>query len=164
MSTIVGIYKDFEENEKLIEAFPEVLQIRLGQNAPGYVNQNYEKGSRLYGKLFVTNQRLLILKLSGSFSEMGTWYEFDLSWIKNVGHSKESRGIFGIGKSKKEDEKPGVALTIESPLARNVESSNMFGFGKKNVTVKDSYSIELVASDPSALEMKLQSILSKFQA
>jgi hypothetical protein len=163
MSSLIGIYKDLEENEKMLEAFPEVVEIKLGQNAPGYDKKNEEKGSRLYGKLFVTNQRLLILKLSGSFSEMGTWYEFDLSWIQNVGHSKESRGIFGFGKSK-EDEKPGVSLTIESPLARNVESSNMFGFGKKNVTVKDSYSIELVVSDPSALEMKLQSIVAKYRS
>lgn len=160
MSTLIGIYKDLEENEKMLEAFPEVVRIKLGQDAPGYDKKSIEKGSLLFGKLFVTNQRLLILKLSGSFSEMGTWYEFDLAWIKNVGHSKEQRGIFGFGKTK-EDDKPGVALTIESPLARNVESSNVFGFGKKNVTVKDSYSIELVVSDPSALEMKLQSILAK---
>ena len=161
MSTLIGIYKDLEENEKLIEAFPEIVEIKLGQDAPGYDRKNDEKNSRLFGKLFISNQRILILKLSGSFSEMGTWYEFDLSWIKNVGHSKESRGIFGWGKSK-DDEKPGVSLTIESPLTRNVESSNMFGFGKKNVTVKDSYSIELVVSDPSVLEMKLQSIIAKY--
>lgn len=93
---------------------------------------------------------------------MGTWYEFELGWIKNVGHAKEERGFLGFGKTKK-DEKPVVALTIESPLARTVESSNMFGFGKKDVTVKDSYTIELIVSDPSALEMKLQSIIAKYR-
>lgn len=45
MSTLIGIYKDLEENEKMLEAFPEVVRIKLGQDAPGYDKKSIEKGS-----------------------------------------------------------------------------------------------------------------------
>jgi hypothetical protein len=163
MENVVGIYQVLEENEKLIESYQETAGITFGKGS------GKDKETRVQGRLFFTSQRILILKFvsfgeeksSYDFSEMGTWYDVPLAWVKQIGHDSQSKKSWYDDGTKSGDKK-GLTLTIESPFERTViEKSGFFGSKTNEVKVKDTYTIQIVLSNVSALEMKLQGILAK---
>jgi hypothetical protein len=163
MENVVGIFQNLEENEKVVESYQETAEIIFGKGTGN------EKESVVQGRLFITNQRILILKFvsygeeksSFDFSEMGTWYDVPLAWVKQIGHSTQTKKSWFDDGSKSGDKK-GLTLTIESPLERTViEKSGLFGTKSKEVKVKDTYSIQIILSNVSALEMKIQGILAR---
>jgi hypothetical protein len=163
MSNVVGIYQELEENEKVIESYLETAEFVFGKGAGGS-----EKETRVQGRLFITNKRILILKFvsygeeksSYDFTEMGNWYDVPLAWIKQIGHNTQvKKSWFNDGE--KSGDKKGLTITIESPLERTViQKSGIFGMKKEEVKVKDTYLLEIVLSNVSALEMKIQGLLA----
>ena len=164
MSNVVGIYQELEENEKVIESYLETAEFVFGKGAGGK-----DKETRVQGRLFLTNQRILILKFvsygeeksSYDFSEMGNWYDVPFAWVKQIGHNTQvKKSWFSDGE--KSGDKKGLTITIESPLERTVtQKSGFFGTKTEEVKVKDTYSLEIILSNVSALEMKIQGILAK---
>ncbi|MEY5132708.1 MAG: hypothetical protein RLZZ198_712 [Bacteroidota bacterium] len=164
MSNVVGIYQELEENEKVIESYMETAEFIFGKGAGGN-----DKESRVQGRLFLTNQRILILKFvsygeekaSYDFSEMGNWYDVPLKWVKQIGHNTQTKKSW-FNNGEKEGDKKGLTITIESPLERTVtQKSGLFGMKKEEVKIKDTYSLEIILSNVSALEMKIQGVLAK---
>jgi hypothetical protein len=166
MNNVVGIYQELEEDEKVIESYLETAEFVFGKGAGGS-----DKETRVQGRLFITNQRILILKFvsygeeksSYDFSEMGNWYDVPLAWVKQIGHGTQTKKSW-FNDASKDGDKKGLAITIESPLERTViQKSGFFGNKTEEVKVKDTYSLEIVLSNVSALEMKIQGILAKIQ-
>jgi hypothetical protein len=92
---------------------------------------------------------------------MGNWYDVPLAWVKQIGHNTQTKKSWFNNESKSGDKK-GLTITIESPLERTViQKSGLFGTKTEEVKIKDTYSLEIVLSNVSALEMKIQGVLAK---
>lgn len=159
---IIGIYKNLQQGETLEVENPTVSLV------------NFEKGSffksydTCIGKVYLTNKRLLILKLivleaknmkvasEEQFgSALGQWFDISLEHITNVSTPRQGffRSLFSslIG-----EKKEGLEIKYESPMETE-KKSLLFGTKK----VRENFIIVFTIDNKDLWNMKVQTSITK---
>ncbi len=157
----IGIFTDLREGEFLEIENPTVSII------------NFEKGTffksydTCIGKLYLTNQRLLILKLivmeaknmkiesAEQFgSVLGQWFDVSLQYITNVSSPKQ--GLFRkLFKNLIGERKEGLQIQYLSPL--ETEKKGLFGSKK----VRENFTMVFSIDNVDLWNMKIQTAVAQ---
>lgn len=157
----IGIFTKLQPGETLEVENPSVSTIHFEQ---GSFFKSYDT---CIGKVYLTNKRLLILKLivleaknmkiesvEQFGSAMGQWFDVSLEYVTSVSTPKQ--GFFrGLLKSLIGEKKEGLELHYESPL--EVEKKSLFGSKK----VKETFVLVFTIDNKNLWNMKIQTNVAR---